>query len=91
MPTGDAMADVELYSSNLCPYCWRAKDLLERKGVPYTEIDATDAEVRTAMIARAGGMRTVPQIFIGGRHIGGSDELAALDRAGQLDPLLAAG
>ena len=83
------MTDVELYSTNLCPYCWRAKGLLERKGVPYTEIDATDAEAHAAMIVRAGGMRTVPQIFIGGHHVGGSDELAALERAGELDSLLA--
>ena len=85
------MPEVEIYSTVTCGYCWRAKSLLERKGVPYTEIDATDPAVRANMVARANGYRTVPQIFIGGEHVGGSDELAALDRAGELDKMLEAG
>jgi glutaredoxin 3 len=66
----------------------RAKALLERKAVPYVEISIEDAEMRAEMIEQSGGRRTVPQIFIGSRHIGGFDELYALDRAGELDKLL---
>ena len=84
------MANVEIYTTTVCPYCVRAKDLLKRKGQSYTEISAEDDAARTAMIERAGGRRTVPQIFINGQHIGGSDDLYALDRAGKLDALLAA-
>lgn len=85
------MARVELYSKNYCPYCARAKSLLRRKGVDYIEYDITrGGPKRDEMLARAPGWTTVPQIFIDNRHIGGSDELAALDRAGGLDPLLAA-
>lgn len=84
------MANIEIYTTTVCPYCVRAKDLLTRKGQTYTEINAEDDAVRTAMVERAGGRRTVPQIFINGQHIGGSDDLYALDRAGKLDPLLAA-
>lgn len=84
------MANIEIYTTTVCPYCVRAKDLLTRKGQTYTEISAEDDAVRTAMVERAGGRRTVPQIFINGQHIGGSDDLYALDRAGKLDPLLAA-
>jgi glutaredoxin 3 len=80
---------VELYTTMFCPYCARARNLLQKKGVPFSDIDVmTDDERRQEMIARAGGRHTVPQIFIDGRHIGGSDELAALDLEGKLDPLL---
>ena len=83
------MAEVELYTTMFCPYCSRARGLLERKGVPYTEIDIIEEPTRRdEMIRRAGGHTTVPQIFIDGEHIGGSDELVALDRAGELDAKL---
>ncbi len=83
------MADVTIYTTMLCPYCFRAKALLESKGVPYEEIDVgMDADKRAEMEKRANGGYTVPQIFIGGEHIGGSDELAALEAAGKLDSLL---
>lgn len=83
------MALVEIYTSPLCPYCWRAKRLLDRKGVSYTEVDlCCQSERREEMLARAGGRRTVPQIFIDGRGIGGCDELHALDAQGELEPLL---
>lgn len=85
------MAKVEIYTKFLCPYCTRAKSLLKSKGATYEEYDITLGGPRRAeMIARAGGRTTVPQVFIDGRHIGGSDDLAALDAAGGLDPLLAA-
>jgi glutaredoxin 3 len=82
---------VEIYTKNFCPYCWRAKALLEQKGVEYKEI-AVDwgGEDKQAMVQRANGRTTVPQIFIGERHIGGCDDLVALDRDGKLDTLLAA-
>ncbi len=83
------MVKVELYTTMFCPYCARARNLLQKKGVSFCDIDVmTDDERRQEMIARAGGRYTVPQIFIDGQHIGGSDELAALDREGKLDPLL---
>ncbi|MDY0241038.1 MAG: glutaredoxin 3 [Rhodospirillaceae bacterium] len=83
------MAEIEVYSTRICPYCQRAKRLLQAKGAAYREILVDEEpELRDAMIARAGGRRTVPQIFIDGRHIGGFDDLNALDRAGGLDPLL---
>jgi glutaredoxin 3 len=84
-----AMPRVEVYSSFWCPYCIRAKRLLKSKGVEFEEIDV-DAEPakRGEMIARADGRYTVPQIFIDGRHVGGSDDLYALERAGKLDALL---
>ncbi len=86
------MAKIEIYTTMFCGYCARAKKLLESKGAPYTEIGVDmDPEGRRAMVARANGRTTVPQIFIDGTHIGGSDELAALDRAGKLDPLLGSG
>ncbi len=86
------MAQVEIYSSMFCPFCHRAKRLLASKGVAFTEIDV-DAEParRAEMIERAGGRRTVPQIFIDGRHVGGCDDLHALDRAGKLDSILGDG
>jgi len=84
------MAKVEIYTKLLCPYCTRAKRLLEDKGQPFEEYDITmGGPKRAEMLERSGGGYTVPQIFIDGRHIGGSDELVALDRAGKLDPLLA--
>lgn len=85
------MAKVEIYTKFLCPYCTRAKALLKEKGVTVEEYDITmGGSKRAEMVERASGRTTVPQIFIDGRHIGGSDDLAALDRAGGLDPLLAA-
>ena len=85
------MAQVEIYTTPTCPYCQAAKALLTRKGVAYAEIDVSrDPSVRDAMTQRAGGRRSVPQIFIDGHHVGGSDDLHALDRDGKLDPLLAA-
>lgn len=84
------MAKVEIYSKMFCPYCIRAKRLMGDKDVAYVEYDITmDADKRAEMIQRANGRSTVPQIFIDDRHIGGSDDLAALDDAGGLDPLLA--
>jgi glutaredoxin 3 len=84
------MARIEVYTKFLCPYCTRAKALLAGKGVAIEEIDiSTGGPRRAEMLDRSGGRQTVPQIFIDGRHIGGSDDLAALDRAGKLDPLLA--
>lgn len=86
------MSDIEVYSSMFCPFCTRAKRLLAGKGVEFTEIDVDFApDKRREMVERANGRSSVPQIFIGGRHIGGSDELAALDAAGELDPLLGTG
>jgi glutaredoxin 3 len=84
------MADVTIYTGLLCGYCARAKSLLTRKGVKFNEIDVTySPEKRQEMITRAGGRQTVPQIFIAGRHVGGSDDLHALDAKGELDRLLA--
>jgi glutaredoxin 3 len=83
------MAEVEIYTTMYCPYCTRARKLLERKGAAFTEIDIIEEpERRAEMIRRAGGRTSVPQIFINGEHIGGSDELVALDHAGQLDAKL---
>jgi glutaredoxin 3 len=83
------MAKVEIYSTMFCPYCARARALFERKGVTFTNIDLDEhPEQRDEMVSRAGGRYTVPQIFIDGEHIGGSDELAALDRGGRLDAKL---
>ena len=85
------MAKVELYTTTFCPFCVRAKSLLKSKGIPFVEIDVTeDAELRQKMVEMSGGRRTVPEIFINGKIVGGYDELKALDDAGQLDPLLAA-
>ena len=83
------MKKVEIYTTQWCPYCQAAKALLDDKGVAYEEVDADDPDVRVAMVQRANGRRTVPQIFIGATHVGGYDDMAALDRRGQLDPLLA--
>jgi len=85
------MANVEIYTSPLCGYCHAAKRLLADKGVSYAEVDVlSNPDRKPEMIKRANGSRTVPQIFIDGNHIGGSDDLRALDRAGKLDALLGA-
>lgn len=82
---------VEIYSSPLCGFCHAAKRLLSQKGVSFTEIDVlSDPARKPEMIERANGKRTVPQIFIDGAHVGGCDELYALDRAGKLDAMLTA-
>lgn len=81
--------EVVMYSTAYCGYCQRARGLFERKGAAVREIKIDeDAAERDIMLKRSGGRRTVPQIFIGDRHIGGYDDLAALDRAGELDTLL---
>ena len=86
-----AMSQVTIYTKPYCPYCVRALSLLEQKGVEFDEIEAAfDPEKRQEMVRRAGGRATFPQIFIGDQHIGGCDELVALERAGKLDPLLQA-
>lgn len=85
------MASVTIYTRQGCGYCSRAKALLASKGVDFTEYDATgNPELRQEMIAKSNGGMTFPQIFIGDRHVGGCDDLHALDRAGKLDALLAA-
>ena len=85
------MAKVEVYTTTFCPFCARAKSLLKGKGVPFIEIDVTeDAELRQKMVDLSGGRRTVPEIFINDKIVGGYDELKALDDAGELDPMLAA-
>jgi glutaredoxin 3 len=86
------MARIEIYTTATCPYCLAAKRLLTQKGAAFEEIHVDgNAALRQAMTERAGGGRTVPQIFIDGRHIGGCDDLHALDGRGELDPLLAGG
>jgi glutaredoxin 3 len=86
------MAPVEIYTTRYCPYCVSAKALLKRKGVAFKEIDVSgDYQVRQDMVTRAHGRMTVPQIFIGSVHVGGSDDLYALEAAKKLDPLLANG
>lgn len=83
------MQRVEIYTSPLCGYCHAAKRLLQAKGASFTEIDLSrQPDRRDEMIHRAGGRRTVPQIFIGETHVGGNDDLHAMDRAGKLDALL---
>ena len=82
------MTRIEIYTTRFCGYCRAAKALLKRKGVPFTEFDVSgDYEARGRMVERAGGRYTVPQIFVGQTHVGGADELYALDRAGRLDSL----
>jgi len=84
------MAAIDIYTVQYCPYCQDAKELLSRKGVGFHEIDVTrKKDVRKEMIKRANGRSTYPQIFIGATHVGGCDELYALEEAGKLDPLLA--
>ena len=86
-----AESRILVYSTPFCGYCGAAKRLLTAKGAEYTEIDVMmDPERRQEMLVKSGGRKTVPQIFIDGRHIGGFDDLSALDKAGELDPLLAA-
>ncbi len=85
------MKQVEIYTSPLCGYCHAAKRLLDKKGVPFAEINVTmNPSKRQEMLSRANGSHTVPQIFVGDDHVGGFDDLAALDRDGKLDALLAA-
>lgn len=83
------MPPVEIYTTRWCGYCQAAKALLKRKGVAFKEIDASGSSERQNMIQRANGRMTVPQIFIGPVHVGGSDDLHALERDGKLDALLA--
>lgn len=85
------MAKIEIYTKAWCPYCARATKLLDSKGAAYEEFDVTMGGPKKAeMVERSGGRMTMPQVFIDGRHIGGSDDLAALDARGGLDPLLSA-
>jgi glutaredoxin 3 len=84
------MPHVTIYTKSWCPYCHAAKDLLASKNVPFEEIDVASGEIQAAMAKRAHGRRTVPQIFIGDEHVGGCDDLHALDAAGKLDAILAA-
>ena len=85
------LSRVEVYTQPWCPYCSRALNLLRKKGVAVEEIDAPHGSPeRTAAMQRSGGRSTMPQVFIGGQHVGGCDDLMALDRAGKLDALLAA-
>jgi glutaredoxin 3 len=83
------MAKIEIYTSPWCGYCARAKSLLEKKGAAYQEMDVIDDEAKRAEMRTRSKRTTVPQIFINGQHIGGSDELHALESEGKLDPLLA--
>jgi glutaredoxin 3 len=85
-----SLARIEIYTTPYCPFCVRAKALLNSKKVAFEEIDVSDDDdLREQMVKRAGGRRTVPEIFVNGRIIGGFDELRALDLKGELDPLLA--
>jgi glutaredoxin 3 len=85
------MPAIEIYTQDWCPYCARAKQILERKGVAYQEIDAPrGSAARHEATERSGGRSSVPQIFVDGQHLGGCDELMALERDGKLDPLLRA-
>ena len=81
--------DVVMYTTSWCPYCTRAKQLLDRKGVKYTEIDVDAVEGARIEMQRRSGRTSVPQIFVGARHLGGFDDTNALDQRGELDPLLA--
>ena len=83
------MAKIEIYTTMWCGYCARAKSLLEKKGAAYVEVDVMMDETKRAEMRERAKRSTVPQIFINGQHIGGSDELSALEQAGKLDPLLA--
>ena len=83
------MPQIDIYTTRYCPYCIAAKQLLTSKNVAFTEIDVSgDPQGRSAMVTRANGRTTVPQIFIGTTHVGGCDDLYALDEAGELEPLL---
>lgn len=83
------MTKVVIYTTSMCCYCHRAKDLLRAKGVTFDEIDASANQVRAEMIQKAGGRSSVPQIWIGDEYVGGCDDLYSLERAGRLDPMLA--
>ena len=84
------MANIEIYSGDFCPYCVRAKSLLNNKGVAFTEYNVKrDMQRQAEMLEKSGGARTIPQIFIDGKHVGGCDDLYALDARGELDPMLA--
>ena len=84
------MPRIEIYTKTFCPYCWRAKHLLDSKGLDYVEVSVDfGGESRAQMIERANGRRTVPQIFVAGQHIGGCDDLMALERDGRLDAIIA--
>jgi glutaredoxin 3 len=86
------MAEVTIYTTSYCPYCRAATALLHAKKVAFTEVDVTDDDAaRRDLVARSGGRRTVPQVFIDGKPVGGYDDLSALDRSGRLDELLRAG
>jgi glutaredoxin 3 len=88
---GTEVARVEVYTTTYCPFCTRAKSLLKSKGIAFDEIDVTeDAALRQKMIEMSGGRRTVPEIFIDGKIVGGFEELKALDDAGKLDPMISA-
>ena len=84
------MADIKMYTTTYCPYCTRAKDLLKRKGFEVNEeVDVTTSDdLRVEMMEKSGGRKTVPQIFINGTHVGGFDDMAALDNNGELDAIL---
>ena len=82
-------APVLMYTTSWCPYCTRARRLFESKGVPFTEIDVDEVEGARAEMRRRSGRTSVPQIFVGDRHLGGFDDTRALDERGELDPLLA--
>jgi glutaredoxin 3 len=84
----DVSAEVQIYTTRTCPYCYAAKNLFEEKGVPYEEIDVSTDPDKRDWLRRVTGRTTVPQIFIGGRPYGGFTDVAALDRAGDLDRLL---
>ena len=85
------MTQVTIYTKPYCPFCVRAVSLLEKKGVPFTEIEAAfDPDKRSEMVERSGGRATFPQIIVGETHIGGCDDMMAMERAGELDQLLAA-
>ncbi len=85
------MTTIEMYSGDFCPYCMRAKSLLKKKGLEFTEYNVqTDPERRSEMLQRTAGARSIPQIFINDRHVGGCDELYALEKKGELDSWLSA-
>lgn len=86
----EAMSDVQVYTTDYCPYCRRAKALLTKRGIPFEEIDVTHDEEKRAWLVKTTGRRTVPQIFIKGEPIGGSDDLHALDKSGELTKKLSA-
>jgi glutaredoxin 3 len=88
MSAPQTRADIVMYTTGWCPFCMRAKTLLDRKGVKYREINVEDDPALREEMQKRSGRRTVPQIFVGDRHVGGFDELSALERAGELDPLV---